>query len=96
MGFKLSGLSEVTRNLEQLKKALDGEFANLQFDPHNSQDVVRAIRHMEQRVDIKLAPYSSSPEVREIAAGLKQEFRKALQQKAEEARSKSPVSDKIL
>ena len=33
MGFKLTGLSEVTRNMEQLKQALDGAVARVSFDP---------------------------------------------------------------
>ncbi len=90
MGFKLTGLSEVTRNLEQLKKALDGAVAKVVFDPLNRQDVERAIREVEQKVDLKMAPYVSTPGVREIAAGLKEEYGKAVLQKAEEARKKSP------
>jgi hypothetical protein len=91
MAFKLTGMSEVTRNLEQLKKALDGAVAKVSFDPLNSQDVERAIREVEQKVDLKMAPYVSTPGVPEIAAGLKKEYRKALLQKAEEARRKSPA-----
>jgi len=91
MGFKLTGLSEVTRNMEQLKRALDGAVEKASFDPLNRQDVERAIREVEQKVDLKMAPYVSSPGVREIAAGLKAEYRKAILQKAEEARRKSPA-----
>ncbi len=91
MGIKLTGMSEVTRNLEQLKKALDGEIAGLRFDPLNRQDVERAIRQIQLKVDMKLAPYASSPGVQEIAAGLKQEVRKAILQRADEARKKSPT-----
>jgi hypothetical protein len=90
-GFKLTGMSEVTRNLEELKKALDGVVAKVSFDPLNSQDVERAIREVEQKVDFKMAPYVSTPGVPEIAAGLKMEYRKALLQKGEEARRKSPA-----
>jgi hypothetical protein len=90
MGFKLTGLSEVTINLEQLKKALDGAVAKVSFDPSNRQDVERAIREVEQKVDMKMAPYMTSPGVREIAAGLKEEYRKAILHKAEQARRKSP------
>ncbi len=90
MGFKLTGLSEVTRNLEQLKRALDDAVAKVAFDPSNRQDVERAIREVEQKVDLKMAPYVSTPGVREIAAGLKEEYRKAILHKAEEARGKSP------
>jgi hypothetical protein len=89
MPIKLTGMSEVTRNMEQLKRALDGAAAELSFDPLNRQDVERAIREIEQKVDLKIAPYISSPGVREIASQLKEEYRKALLQKAEEARKKS-------
>ena len=91
MPIKLTGMSEVTRNMEALKRALDGAVEKASFDPLNRQDVDRAIREIEMKVDLKLAPYMTSPGVREIAAGLKQEYRKALLQKAEEARKKSPV-----
>ena len=91
MPIKLTGMSEVTKNMEALKRALDGAVEKASFDPLNRQDVDRAIREIEMKVDLKLAPYMTSPGVREITAGLKQEYRKALLQKAEEARKKSPV-----
>lgn len=79
-------MSEVTRNMEQLKRALEGAVAKASFDPHDPQDVERAIRKIEQEVDLRMAPYFLSPGVQEIAAELKQEYRKALLQKAEEAK----------
>jgi hypothetical protein len=91
MPIKLDGMSEVTRNMEQLKKALDGAFAGLSFDPQKPEDVERAIRDIEMKVDLKMAPYMMSPGVREIASQLKAEYRKAILQKAEEARSKLPA-----
>jgi hypothetical protein len=94
MGFKLTGMSEVTRNMEALKRAMDGAVEKASFDPANPKDVERAMREIVMKVDLKLAPYMTSPGVREIAAGLKQEYRKAILQKAEEARSKSPEPDK--
>ncbi len=90
MPIKLTGLSEVTRNMEQLKQALDGAVEKVSFDPLNPQDVERAIREVMLKVDLKMAPYVSSPGVREIAAGLKDQYRKAILQKAEEARRKPP------
>ncbi len=86
MGFKLTGESEVTRNMERLKRTLDSAAAGLSFDPLKREDVERALREIEQKVDLKMAPYILSPGVREIAAGLKEEYRKAILQKAEEAR----------
>ena len=91
MSFKLSGMSEVTRNMEQLKQALEGAVAKASFDPHDPKDVERAIWMIEQEVDIRLAPYFSIPGVQELSAELKQECRKALLQKAEEARKESPA-----
>ncbi len=89
MPIKLTGLSEVTRNMEALKRALEGAVEKASFDPHNPQDVERAIREILMKVDMKMAPYMTSPGVREIAAGLKEEYRKALLQKVDEARRKS-------
>jgi hypothetical protein len=91
MPIKLTGMSEVTRNMEALKSALDGAVEKASFDPHNPQDVERAIREIRMKVDLKMAPYVSSPGVREIASGLKEEYRKAILRKAEEARKRSPA-----
>jgi hypothetical protein len=85
MPIKLTGMSEVTRNMEQIKRALDGAVAGLSFDPKKPQEVERAIREIEMKVDIKFAPYISSPGVHGVAAELKEEYRKALLQKADEA-----------
>jgi uncharacterized protein (TIGR02391 family) len=100
MKIEMKGLNELTNNLDQLKKAigsLDGEIAKVHFDPHDQSDVDRAIREMDRIVDDKVAPYHSNPAVQEITTGLKQEFRKGLLKKAEEARRKlstpAPVPD---
>jgi hypothetical protein len=90
MPIRLDGMSEVTRNLEQLKNSLDGEIAGLKFDPLIPEEVERAIRLIKMKVDMKLAPYITSPGVQEIATGLKQEVEQAILQKAAEARKVSP------
>jgi hypothetical protein len=91
MPIKLDGMSELTRNMEQLKKALDGAFIGLFFDPKKPQEVERAIREIEMRVDLKLAPYMMSPDAREITANIKEEYRKAILQRAEQAPKDSPA-----
>ncbi len=90
MPIRLNGMSEVTRNMEALKRALDGAVEKASLEPANPGDVDRAIREIEMKVDMKLAPYMSSPGVGEIASTLKAEYRKAILQKAEEARKNSP------
>ncbi len=42
--------------MEQLKRALDGAFAGISFDPLNPQEVERAFREIEMRVELKLGP----------------------------------------
>jgi hypothetical protein len=91
MPIKLDGMSELTRNMEQLKRALGGAFSGLSFNPQKPEDVDRAIREIEQKVDLKLAPYISNPGAREIASELKEEYRKAILQKAEHSRTKPPA-----
>jgi hypothetical protein len=52
----VKGLNELSKNLDQLSRALknlDGEIAKLSFNPHDKQDVDRAIREMERKVDAK-------------------------------------------
>ncbi len=80
MPIKLTGLSEVTRNMEALKRALDGAVEKSSLEPANLRDVERVIREIEMKVDLKLAPYMTSPGVREIASSLKAEYRKAILQ----------------
>ncbi len=86
MPIRLTGMSEVTRNMEALKRALDGAFNGLSFDPQKREEIERAIREIEMKVDMKFAPYISTPGVCEIASQLKEEYRKAILQKADEAR----------
>ena len=87
MPIRLTGMSEVTRNMDALKRALDAAFNGLSFDPKEPQEVERAIREIEMKVDMKFAPYVSTPGVREIATGLKDEYRKAINEKASAAQT---------
>ena len=91
MPIKLDGMSEVTRNMEQLKRALDGAVAGLSFDPKKQQEVERAILEIEMKVDLKMAPYISSPGVNQIASDLKSEYRRAILKKVQDAKTKPPA-----
>ena len=91
MPIKLDGMSEVTRNMEQLKQALDGAIAGLSFDPKKPQEVERAILEIEMKVDLKMAPYISSPGVSQIASDLKSEYRRAILKKVQDAKTKPPA-----
>jgi len=91
MPIKLDGMSEVTRNMETLKRALDGAVNGLTFHPQKPEEVERAIREIEMKVDMKFAPYISTPGVREIATELKEKYRKAINEKAAAAKTKPPA-----
>ena len=83
-------MSEVTRNMEALKRALNGAFNGLSFNPQKPEEVERALREIEMKVDLKFAPYISSPGVREIASDLKAEYRQAINEKAAAQRTQKP------
>ncbi len=63
-------------------KSLDGTIATLKFDPADPASVKAAIREMEKAVDSKLSAYRNNPLVSKIAAGSKEQFRKAIQKRA--------------
>ncbi len=86
MPIKLTGMSEVTRNMEALKQSLDLAVEKAALDPRNPQEIERVIREIMMKIDLKLAPYISSPGVREIAGKLKAEYRQAILNRAESAR----------
>jgi dihydroorotate dehydrogenase len=91
MPIKLDGMSEVKRNMEQLKRALGGAFTGLSFDPQKPEEVERAVREIEMKVDLKMAPNISSPGVRGIASQLKEEYRKGILKRVQDAQTKSPA-----
>ncbi|MBU8541770.1 gp58-like family protein [Falsiroseomonas tokyonensis] len=91
--IKITGLDKLQRELKDAQRAfqsLDGTIATLQFDPHDPASVQGAIRQMESAIDSKTAPYRNNAMVMQIAGGMKDAYRKAIREKAQEARK--PVS----
>ena len=86
----IKGLDALTRQLDEAGKAaaaLDGDIVSLNFEPANLQSVEGAIRDMERAVDAKVSRYRNNPLVADIVKQTKAHFRKAIQEKAREARS---------
>ena len=73
-----TGLDKFQRDLEQASRALQalgGEIASVQFDPTDQSSVEVAISEMEQAVDQKIAPFSDSVLVRNLATQMKEQYR---------------------
>lgn len=87
--IELSGFDELQRTLNDAQRAiesLDDDLATLSVDPENPQ---AAVAEMEKAVDAKLAPYRGNAIVEQIAEAAKEQFRKAILEKAEEAKHKT-------
>jgi hypothetical protein len=89
MGFEITGLDKLQRQLEDAGKAfqaLDGEIATLRFDPHDPGSVNAAIQQMEEAIDAKVEPYHGNPLVKSVADQLKEKYRAAIFKRIAEAR----------
>ena len=85
MGFEISGLDDLQRDLENAQRALrtlDGSIAQLEFNPDDPASVNGAIREMETAIDRKVAPYGGNPLVVQITTGLKEQYRQYILKRA--------------
>jgi hypothetical protein len=90
MSFSITGLDKLQRDLKDAQQAfasLDGTIATLRFDPHNQASVNAAIQQMESAIDAKTGGYRGNPLVESVAKGLKEQYRKAILERATKERS---------
>jgi hypothetical protein len=88
MGFELSGFDALDRHLEQLGKAvelLQGDIAQIQFDPNDPASVERAVSEMRASVDAKAGEPGRSPLAKEIIEAVKDHFEARIRQLDSEA-----------
>lgn len=88
MNIKISGLDAMKRQLEQLQlalKQLNGTVGTLSFDPHDPESIRKAITQMERLVDGKVAQYRTNPVVADVAAKMKQQYKKSILERAKNA-----------
>jgi hypothetical protein len=81
MGFKITGLDKLQREIRDAQRALrqlDGTIGTLSFDPDNPTSLQDAIRRMEQMIDSRVGTYRSNPMVSQIVAAVKEQYRQAL------------------
>ena len=87
--IKISGLDELTRQLDQAQAAIDeidGEFVTVSFYPHDPASIEAAIQQAEVLIDAKVQPWADNPLVAQLADGLKEQYRNAIIERAAEAR----------
>ena len=85
----MEGFDKLAQELSELEKAiseLDGEIANVSFDPQDPQSIDLAIQQINAVVDERLASYSSNEFVATIAEDIKEEFRNQVLENATAAR----------
>ena len=88
----ITGLDKLQKDLADAQRAfqsLDGTIATLRFDPDSQASVNAAIRQMESAIDAKVSRYSGNALVENVAKGLKEQYRRAILERAAKARSAS-------
>jgi Predicted nucleotide-binding protein containing TIR-like domain len=94
--FRITGLDELQRELKLLADAaaaLDGELTTLRLDPMDQSSVERAIADVKLAIDRKIADYSHSAMVANMAAELKQKYEADILARAAAARLTSEASE---
>ena len=87
--FEIKGLDQLNKTLSELGKVtdeLEGELGSIQFDAESAESLELAIVAMENMIDRKFENYASNPVARDIANGIKAEYRQMIIDKASEAR----------
>ena len=88
MNIKISGLDAMKRQLDQLQlalKQLNGTVGTLSFDPQDPESIRKAITQMERLVDGKVAQYRANPVVADIAAKMKEQYKKSILERVKKA-----------
>ena len=87
--MKVTGLDALSRKLKELERAtarLDGDIAQLEFNPHDPQSIENAIQELNSKIDEKLVGYDRNDIVVRIAGSLKESGRRAIIERAATAR----------
>jgi hypothetical protein len=87
--MKITGLDNLSKQLKDAQKALeglDGELGAVKFDPDDPGSIEAAIKNAENMIDERIGPYASNPIVAPLAESAKEHFRKAILERAAAAR----------
>jgi hypothetical protein len=87
--FKIEGLDELQRELDQASKALqeiDGEIGSVSFNPHAPGSIEAAISEVNRLIDDRLGSYSGNAIIGPMIEDMKEKYREALVERAAAAR----------
>ena len=87
--FKISGLDQLTKQLEQAQQAideLDGELGTVSLDPNDPASIDAAILQANAALDAKVVTWVKNPLVAQLAEAMKEQFRETIIQRAAAAR----------
>jgi hypothetical protein len=87
--FKIEGLDQLTRNLEQAQKAMadmGDELGTVKFTPHDPASIDAAVQEVERLVDERLGSYSKNPLVGPLIDAMKEQYRTTIFDQAASAR----------
>ena len=87
--MKITGLDALSRTLRELESAassLDGEIAQVSFDPNDPQSIERAIQEVNSAIDEKIRGYGDNKTVANLVEALKESYRNGILDRAASAR----------
>ena len=87
--MRISGMDALDRTLREVQSALadlDGDVAELTFDPHDPQSIELAIQQLFSAVDQRLSAYAQNQIVMGIGEEFKEAGRNAILERAAAAR----------
>ena len=86
---KITGLDQLTRELDEAKKALaavDGELGAVNFNPYDPASIEAAVQEVERMIDERLGSYAANPIVAPIVEQMKESYRAEIIERAAAAR----------
>jgi uncharacterized alpha-E superfamily protein len=87
--MKIKGFDAIRKKTEQLSKfakEIDGELANLSFDPNNPESIEVALQQISDAVDEKTKSLERNDWIQNLAEQLKEQARNSVLEKAAAAR----------
>jgi hypothetical protein len=90
MSFKITGLDEFSKQLNDASEALrglDGDIGAVKFDPNDPSSVEAAVVQVEQIIDMKVASHRGNEIVENLVGQMKDKFRQEIYDRAAKARA---------
>ncbi|CCM80058.1 MULTISPECIES: hypothetical protein [Rhizobium] len=87
--FKITGLDKLKKKTGQLSsfsQAIDGEIANVSFDPTDPASIEAAIQEAHDAIDHKAIPYEQNDWITSLVKQLKESVRDQILERAAVAR----------